>query len=184
MPRSALPGTRIRERRTLAGFRQAELARTVGISAAYLNLIEHNRRRAPDALVSAIAGVLGLPPKGLAEGGEDALFDVLREAAVDTGPGPAAGEARAEVERIEEFVSRFPGWAGLLANRQGRVAGLERVVEMLSDRMAQDPHLSAAMHEILSAVTSVRSTAAILAETEDIDPEWRVRFHANLAEDS
>ena len=30
----------------------------------------------------------------------------------------------------------------------------------------------------------MRSTAAILAETEDIEPEWRARFHANLHDDS
>jgi predicted transcriptional regulator len=37
---------------------------------------------------------------------------------------------------------------------------------------------------VLSAVSSVRSTAAILADTEDIDPEWRARFHRNLHLDS
>ncbi|HRA19993.1 MAG TPA: XRE family transcriptional regulator, partial [Anaerolineae bacterium] len=50
--------------------------------------------------------------------------------------------------------------------------------------MSHDPHLSASLHEVLSAVSSVRSTAAILADTEDIEPEWRERFHRNLHEDS
>ena len=54
--------------------------------------------------------------------------------------------------------------------------------------MAADPaisrHLSASLHEMLTAVASVRSTAGILAETEDIAPEWRAKFHANLHEDS
>ncbi|MDP1576045.1 MAG: helix-turn-helix transcriptional regulator, partial [Cypionkella sp.] len=45
MPISALTGTRLRERRVALGQRQADLAETVGISASYLNLIEHNRRR-------------------------------------------------------------------------------------------------------------------------------------------
>ncbi|MFN0115511.1 MAG: hypothetical protein ACKVPY_12625 [Paracoccaceae bacterium] len=44
MARTALTGTRIREGRMLAGVRQADLARASGISAACLNLIEHNRR--------------------------------------------------------------------------------------------------------------------------------------------
>jgi hypothetical protein len=57
-------------------------------------------------------------------------------------------------------------------------------VAALSDRLAHDPHLSAALHEVLSAATAVRSTAAILAETEDIAPDWRQRFHANLHADS
>ena len=44
MPRSTLTGTRIREKRTVQNIRQADLAREVGISPSYLNLIEHNRR--------------------------------------------------------------------------------------------------------------------------------------------
>ena len=55
---------------------------------------------------------------------------------------------------------------------------------MLSDRLAQDPHLSAALHEVLSVVSAIRSTAAILAEGEEIAPEWRVRFHANMHADA
>ena len=38
-------GTRIRERRVHARIRQTDLAKRVGISPSYLNLIEHNRRR-------------------------------------------------------------------------------------------------------------------------------------------
>jgi len=50
--------------------------------------------------------------------------------------------------------------------------------------MAHDPNLSAALHEIVSAVTSVQSTAAILAESDDLEPEWRSRFHTNIHTDS
>ena len=45
MPERQLTGGRIRERRIALGLRQAELAPRAGISASYLNLIEHNRRR-------------------------------------------------------------------------------------------------------------------------------------------
>ena len=45
MALSALTGTRLRERRQALGLRQADLAAQMGISASYLNLIEHNRRR-------------------------------------------------------------------------------------------------------------------------------------------
>ena len=44
MAREALAGTRIRERRIMAGFKQADLARTIGISAsANPNRCEHAR---------------------------------------------------------------------------------------------------------------------------------------------
>jgi hypothetical protein len=71
-----------------------------------------------------------------------------------------------------------------LAGQYRRIGDLERMVAALNDRIGHDPHLSQALHEVLSAVSSVRSTAAILAETEDIDPDWRARFHGNLHMDS
>ncbi len=184
MPRSALTGTRVRERRLLIGMKQADLARAAGISPAYLNLIEHNRRRVGAELLAALAGALGVEETALAEGAESALFEGLREAAAGLVSGASAGEAEPEIGRIDEFVSRFPGWAALVAVQQGRVASLERSVEALNERMAHDPFLSASLHEVVSAVTSLRSTAAILAETEDIAPDWRERFHANVFEDS
>ncbi|SIS73809.1 helix-turn-helix domain-containing protein [Phaeovulum vinaykumarii] len=186
MVRSALAGTRIRERRSLRGLRQADLARAVGISPAYLNLIEHNRRRPGPELLAALAAELGVEPIALSEGSEGALYEALREAAAaaaEAGPGQGA-DTPPELDRIEVFVGRFPGWAALLAAQRARVGALERVVEGYAERMAQDPFLGASLHEVLSAVASLRSTAAILAESEDIEPEWRARFHRTIHEES
>jgi predicted transcriptional regulator len=162
----------------MIGLKQGDLARAVGISPSYLNLIEHNRRRAGAELVAQFASALGVAPEALTEGAETALLDGLRAAAM------AAAPPQPEQDQIEEFAGRFPGWASLLAARHARVVHLEETVERLTDRMAHDPYLSTSLHEVLSAVSSVRSTAAILAETEDIDPGWRRRFLANLQSDS
>ncbi len=70
MPASRLTGSRIRERRLARGMRQVELARAVGISAAYLNLIEHNRRRIGGKLLVNLARVLEVEPAQLTEGAE------------------------------------------------------------------------------------------------------------------
>lgn len=185
MVRSALTGTRVRERRLRLGLKQADLARATGVSPAYLNLIEHNRRRVGPELLAGLARALGVAETALAEGADSALFEGLREAAAGAGGAAPAGlAALPEADRIEEFVGRFPGWAALLAERQARVGTLERAVAALSERMAHDPHLSAALHEVVSAVTAIRSTAAILAESEDIAPDWRARFHRNVYDDS
>lgn len=170
MPRGALTGSRIRDRRVAAGLRQADLARAAGISPSYLNLIEHNRRRIGGKLVADIARALGCEVSALTEGAEAVLLAGLREAAaVPAGRG-------AELERTEEFAGRFPGWATLLAERHARVERLEREVSALSDRLAHDPQLSASLHELLTAVTAIRSTASILAGTDDLDPAWMGRF--------
>ncbi len=178
MSLSALTGSRLRDRRQALGLRQAELAVAVGISASYLNLIEHNRRRIADDLLMRLADRLAIPLAALQDGHDVVLIDALRAAAVEV-PGVAG-----EVDRAEDLAGRFPGWAGAVVELHARARALGQVVEALNDRMAHDPHLSASLHEILNAAASVRSTAAILADTDDIDPVWRKRFHQNLHADS
>ena len=178
MEREGLTGSRIRERRIMAGLKQAELARRIGISASYLNLIEHNRRRIGGKLLLGIAQTLDVEPQMLTDGAEAALIGSLREAALD------AGLSEAEADRADEFAGRFPAWADVVADSRRRIGALERTVETLTDRMAHDPHLAASMHELLTTAAAIRSTAAILAETKTLEPEWRERFHANIHEDS
>ena len=177
MPLSALSGTKLRDRRLSAGLRQAEVAARAGISPSYLNLIEHNRRKVTPDVMERLAEVLGIDRAALAEGKEAALAEDLRAAAARGGSG-------AEVDRVEDLVDRFPGWAAHLVALETRGLALERAVAALNDRMTHDPHLSASLHELLSSLSAVRATAAILAETPDLEPEWAARFHRNLHQDS
>lgn len=177
MPLSALTGTKLRDRRIAAGLRQAEVAARAGISASYLNLIEHNRRKVTVEVMERLADALQIDRAALAEGKDAALVEDLRAAA-------ARRETGAEIERVEDFVDRYPGWAALLAALDARGLALERAVEALNDRMTHDPHLSQSLHELLSSLSAVRATAAILAETPDLEPDWAVRFHRNLHQDS
>jgi transcriptional regulator with XRE-family HTH domain len=173
-----LTGSRIRDRRTMRGMRQADLARRAGISASYLNLIEHNKRRIGGSLLLSIAAALDVEPSALSEGAEAALLATLRQAAADR------AEAAAELTQVEDFVGRFPGWAQLLASQQRRLGALEQAVEALTDRLAHDPHLAASMHEVLSTVTAIHASAEILVAEPKLEPEWRARFHRNISEDS
>lgn len=178
MPQQTLAGSRIRERRVMAGLRQAELARQVGISGSYLNLIEHNRRRIGGKLLNDIALALHVEPSLLSEGAEAALISAVREAAAE------AEAVTTEIERSDEFAGRFPGWAALIADQHQRLRSLEHTAATLTDRLTHDPHLATSVHEMLTMVTAIRSTAGILADTKEIEPEWRNRFHRNLNEDS
>lgn len=177
MALNPLTGSRIREARARAGLRQADLARSAGVSASYLNLIEHGRRRLTPDILDRMALALDMSASALKGEGEGEIESELREAA-------AALAMPVEVEKAGDFANRYPGWAGLVAAQNRRLSQLERTIEALNDRMSQDPHLSAGVHELLSAAASVRSTAAILTETPDLEPEWRLRFEANLAQDS
>ena len=178
MPQSAMTGTRIRERRLLAGMRQSDLARSAGISPSYLNLIEHNKRRIGGKTLIKIADALQVEAALLSEGAEAALVAGLREAAGAHNDDPP------ELDRIDEFASRFPGWARLVSSLKGQCATLEQTVETLTDRLAHDPDLATSLHEVITAVTAIHSTSSILTETKELEPEWQSRFHRNINEDS
>lgn len=178
MGQSGMIGNRIRDRRVIMGLKQSELAREVGISPSYLNLIEHNRRRIGGKVLLLLADKLQVEPTLLSEGSEAALLDGLRVAA------HALQGQSAELDRTEEFAGRFPGWAQLVLALHQKAETLEQTVKTLTDRLANDPHLAASLHDVISTVTAIRSTASILVETKELEPEWSARFHRNLNEDS
>ncbi|MEM9844352.1 MAG: helix-turn-helix domain-containing protein [Pseudomonadota bacterium] len=187
MSEASLIGTRIRQRRVTMGLKQAQLAQEAGISASYLNLIEHNRRRIGGKTLIRLADALQIDPATLREGAHRTLLAALQQVA-DLDQAEASKRSSTdglpELERVEEFAGRFPGWARLLAATEAKRGDLERTVTLLTERLANDPQLAEALHEVISTVTSIRSAASILAETHDLEPAWQMRFHRNLNEDS
>lgn len=174
MKSTNLTGSRIRERRLALGLKQATLAQEAGISASYLNLIEHNRRRIGGKVLNDLAATLGVEAQLLSEGADKVLLDDLRA---------LAGED-AEVDRVEELVGRFPGWAARLTEQARQIEALEQRLQRQNDRLTHDPVLSDRMHDVLAAVAAIRSTSSILVDNPDIDVDWRARFHSNIDTES
>ncbi|SDZ22615.1 transcriptional regulator, XRE family [Jannaschia faecimaris] len=162
----------------MLGLKQAGVAATVGISPSYLNLIEHNRRAIGGALLTRLADALGTDRAALAEDGDAALIEGVRNAGA---VGKIDAEALSEAATLTQ---RHPAWARLIVAQAEALAAQARTVEALSDRLSHDPTLADAMHEMLSTVSVVRSTASILAQTPEIDANWLRRFLANLDSDS
>jgi len=178
MERSAFAGSRIRERRVALGLRQAEVALRAGISGSYLNLIEHNRRRIGGKVLLNIAAALEIEPGALAQGAEKRLLTSLRDAAI------ARPDVEVDLTQTEDFADRFTDWARLISAQQSQITALQQTVSSLSDRLAHDPFLSEALHEVLSTVSAIRSTASILAEPGEMDQNWQRRFQTNVFQDS
>ncbi len=172
-----LAGTRIRQKRLDRGMRQATVAETVGISPSYLNLIEHNRRRIGGKLLADIAKVLEVDPALLTDGVDPDMLDQIKSAA-------AMASAEVELSRTEELASRYPGWGALIAGQARRIDALQTQVQVLTDRIAFDPQLAHSLHEVISAVTAIRSSASILVGPEKLDEDWQRRFHENIHDDS
>ena len=177
MPTHLPTGTRIRDRRIDRGMKQTDLAAAAGISASYLNLIEHNARRIGGKLLHDIARALAVDPAHLTESGERGTVAALRAAAAD------AREAVPEVARTEDMLGRFPGWAGLVAEQAARIGRLEAQVAELSDRLTHDPELASSLHAVITAVTSIRSISDSIGflkqggrvfRVEDIEQQGRI----------
>ena len=177
-PQAPLTGARIRERRRLVGLKQADLAKIVGISPSYLNLIEHDRRRIGGKLLNDLARALGMDLLALSTGAEISVITALQSIAQDH-PEAAANPAEATA-----LADRFPEWAALILGQHNTIKTLQDRITALSDRMSHDPNLASALHEVISVVTAIRSTASILVEGPELEPDWQRRFHRNLFDDS
>ncbi len=176
--KGALAGTRIRERRRQLNLKQSALAKASGISASYLNLIEHNRRTVSGKVLASLARELNLPLRDLAEGAEASLIEDLRQVFADN------PNLNSENAAIEEFIGRFPQWARIVTALSRQIRDNEATIATFADRQNFDPHLQKTLYEMITTITAIRSTAAILRTEDDIEPPQRKRFETVVHDES
>jgi predicted transcriptional regulator len=171
---------RIRERRRKLGVTQAELARRIGISASYLNLIERNKRGIAGPLLRRAASALDLGLDELDGAAERRVLETLNEIAHQ----PDIAVLGAEAASAGELIGRFPGWARALAAlaRSERAATAE--AQALADRLTHDPFLGETVHRMLTRIAAIRSAAEILTDYPDVRGERREEFMAIVGEES
>lgn len=169
-PASQTVGRRIRDRRQHQEVTQASLASSAGISAAYLNLIEHDKRQIGGSLVRKIAACLNVDAADLTGGAHHRLasdvMEIARTLSVrDLNDGRAA-----------QFVDRHPEWARIFIQLHRAYRDAEDTAIALSDRLSQDPTIRELSHTVLSRITAIRSFAEILQQHTDIGDADRQRF--------
>ncbi len=172
-------GRRIRARRRTLGLDQKALASRVGISPAYLSLIENGRRRVPKALGERIAAALDMTPAllfgaGVGAGWEEALATLAGRREPTDPPRP-------EIAHLGRLVAEYPGWARLILEQGREIEALEARLAILADRLSGDPYLADTLHALLSSVTAVQASADILARTPELAPDEVERFRFNLS---
>lgn len=173
-------GTKIRERRKASGQTQAALAKHVGISASYLNLIESNKRQIGGRLLLKLASALGVDIQSLDGASEQRLAEHLAEMATE----PLLREHGLSPESAFDLVGRHPAWARALVTTYRGLQDQTHVATALADRLHHDPFLGDAVHSMLTNVAAIRSAAEILETVDDIEPEQRVRFDRMIAKES
>ena len=165
-------GSKVRRLRRAQGVTQVDMAKRLGISPSYLNLIEHNQRPLTRSLQMKLAEGYDVDLQVFAED-EDArivtdLVEILRDplfasfdlAAKDlsdaVGAAPALGQA---------MIALYQGYRNLRAD-----------LDAVSERLSDDALISASTHELRTVLTSIRSFSEILRDYDDLDAEQRQRF--------
>src|SRR5690606_36550584 len=173
-------GFRISNRRKSLKISQAFLARSLGISPSYLNLIENNKRDIAGALLNRVAAELNIDIDELAGRSEQKLLQDLEEAFAD----PMLESLPFRPEERRELVAQYPASATALARLHRAYGDAIASADAYADRLRSDPLLSQLLHQILSGITAVRSSAEILEDVGDLDEAERRQFLAAIGRET
>ncbi len=171
-------GLRISSRRRDIGLSQAALARRAGISASYLNLIEHNKRHVGGSLLIRLAEALALDIGELSGDAEHRLISEVDEALAD----PLL--VGLDMPPAHDLVAQQPAAALAIARLHRAYLGAQANADDYADRLRADPLLAQLLHGVLSGITAVRSSAEILDDVADLDEQERRHFIESIARET
>lgn len=173
-------GHRIRSRRRELKKTQVALAAEIGISASYLNLIEHDRRRVGGQVLLRLADALNIDRQTLSGAAESRMLAELEQIGAD----PVFGDQPFSSQDAADVMAATPNAAQALLTLYRSYRGVLGQVEEMSERLSRDPVLAEASYQILTLITSIRSSAEIMSDYGDLDPEQRNRFLATVVGES
>jgi len=173
-------GFKIRQQRQRIGMTQGALAKRVGISVSYMNLIENNKRNIGGRLLLRIADELELPVERFDGAADRRLVHDL----VDLGREPLFEELALTPQAAADLAGQHPRWARALVALNRSLYDRNQAVTALSDRLNQDPFLGESIHSMLTNVAAIRSASEILDGTDDLTPADRARFLAIIGDES
>lgn len=165
-------GLRIRNQRKTLALSQAGLARSIGISPSYLNLIEANKRDVGGSLLQRIAAALELDIEQLTGESEQRLIQDLSETFTD----PVLRSSNLDIQDARELVAQSPNVGAAIVRLYRAYADANASLDVYANRLSADPLFSELLHQVLSQITAVRSSSEILQEVDDLSPNEQNRF--------
>ena len=180
MARKALLGNKVRRLRRDHDLTQVDLARRLGISASYLNLIEHNQRPLTLPLLLKLAENFDVDLQTFSHDGEARLRAEMTELLGD----PLFRELDLAQEELNEIVTLSPALCRATLALYRAYRGVREDLQALGERLSDTAFLSTSTHELRTLLTTIRSFSEILQDHEDLDPERRRRFTGILVGES
>ncbi|WP_193369060.1 helix-turn-helix domain-containing protein [Pelagibius marinus] len=130
--RKTLIGPRLRQLRREHKQTQAEMAKALGVSAAYVNLLENNQRSLSVKMLLALSDAYGVDWRDLIKDESSTLLTDLRNAVQDPifgGSAPDLQELRAAIDHAPRVVGHF------LKLYSSHRSALEKMMRLGSERM-------------------------------------------------
>ncbi|WP_225972778.1 short-chain fatty acyl-CoA regulator family protein [Paracoccus jeotgali] len=135
--RHGYQGTLLRRLRDSHAMTQAAMARTLGISASYLNQIERNQRPVTRAVLSRLDDVFGIEAQPFHDAGDGRLASRLRAALADQGATLSAAE-------LQDLADNSPAVAKLILDLRRRLRAATERAELLAEQVSGQPGTPAA----------------------------------------
>lgn len=157
-----MTGTELRSARLKAGWTQSRLAGRLGVTQAYLSLLEGGKRRVPDRVKRFVASLFGLPPTCLPLSGPITL-------------DPAAADAK-----LEQGLAKlgYPGLAYRSKPGARRNPSELLLMGLLVDNL--DPRLAEALPWLLLRFEGFGGEE-LVARAKSLDLQNRLGFTVSLA---
>ncbi|MCW8916226.1 MAG: short-chain fatty acyl-CoA regulator family protein [Magnetovibrio sp.] len=172
MAKNIMLGTRLRKLRNDRGLSQVKLADQLGISASYLNLIEHNRRTLTVPLLLRLSQILEVDPQVFYPQQENLLSAEITETLQD----PMFEDLQLSNADVGTMVADAPELCQAVIKAYGAYRKSHEDLQMVSERLAQDPVISNAGYRLRMLLTSILSFSEILHDTDDLSENERQDF--------
>jgi len=180
MAKNIMLGTRLRRLRNDRGLTQVKLADQLGISASYLNLIEHNRRTLTVPLLLRLSQILEVDPQVFSPQQENLLSAEIAEVLQD----PMFEDLQLSDTDIGALAADTPELCQAVLKSFGAYRKAHDDLQMVSERLAQDPVISNAGYRLRMLLTSILSFSEILHDTEDLSENERQDFSKIVMDES
>src|SRR5262245_13883681 len=173
-------GRRVRRLREQLGLTQVAMARRLGLSASYLNLIEHDQRPLTAKLAHRLSEALQVGIVAFSETESGRLANDVAEALADP---VCTGRVIAQAE-IRDGVGASAGLGRALLDLYRAYRSAREQLESLGEEVRNREVLAGVNYEFRGIVAAMRSLAEILRDNPDLDLETRQRFTDIIVEDS
>lgn len=173
-------GPVVRRLRRNSGQTQAKLAEQLGISAPYLNLIEHNQRSVTAELLIKFADLFAIELRDLLNSDEDRLLSDLMEAFGD----PSFGEHDVTNVDIDDIVTNHPVVARAILSLYDEYRRATSNLSALTEHQDEDQ----AVHALPTSSLPSDAVSDFIQINQNYFPALelaaeRIRTEANLSED-